>query len=538
MHSKLVSAVTCFALGAVALFGLIQWELNRIYVPDGSSLLLRYKGPLLLGYPRPAKAGQFAEDGETGVLEQMRGPGRHFYCPIWWERQIVPDQVVHTGQVAIVTSKMGEALPSGEFLVNGELTGPKRAKHKGILRKVLGPGRYRANPYAFQFNIIETKTDEYGEQSKVAGWVDIPTGYVGVVTYLSANKDQGRKTGIQDKVLPPGLYPINPREQHVDIVEVGFRETSIEVVKQTKGKDVAHDESGEPLAVPDSGVSFPSSDGFAIHLDFTAIWGVMPEEAPDVIRTFGSIHEAERKVIQPQSESICRNNGSKLSAVEMLVGDSRQQFQIETSKAFQNVLKEKNLTLLYGLVRHIYIPQEIRIPIQNGYIADELKLTREQEKITATTEADLEEAKKKVELEAARTSVETDKLVANAIAEGERQAREIDAETARKVAEIEKQVALLDAQKNILIGEAEAETQRLQEVAKAEKFELAVAAFGSADAYNKWQFAEGLPDDLELKLFYAGEGTLWTDLKSIMPTLPLREAPGQSSGQPSATSSR
>ena len=35
-------------------------------------------------------------------------------------------------------------------------------------------------------------------------------------------------------------------------------------------------------------------------------------------------------------------------------------------------------------------------------------------------------------------------------------------------------------------------------------------------------FAEQLPEELDLKLFYAGEGTLWTDLKSITPTLPLQ----------------
>jgi len=30
-----------------------------------------------------------------------------------------------------------------------------------------------------------------------------------------------------------------------------------------------------------------------------------------------------------------------------------------------------------------------------------------------------------------------------------------------------------------------------------------------------------LPENIQLQLFYAGEGTLWTDLKGMMPTLPL-----------------
>jgi len=429
-------------------------------------------------------------------------------------------------------------LPPGEFLVDGELTGPNQVKHKGILRKAFGPGRYRINPYAFTVNVIKTQREEVGEQTKLSGWVTIATGYVGVVTYLAENKALGRTTGIQDQVLPPGIYPTNPREQHVDVVEIGYRETSISVQQQERDGQVVHDESGEPLAVVGSGIGFPSSDGFEIQLDFTAIWGVLPDEAPMIIGTFGSVEQAEKKVIQPQSESICRNNGSRMSAVELLVGETRQQFQVETSKAFHGVLREKNLTLLYGLVRHIYIPREVRVPIQQGYIADELKLTREQEKTTATVEADFEESKKKVELEAARIRVETDRLVASIIAEGERKARETEAETKRQVAEVERKIALLEAKRSVTVGRAEAGAKRLQAEAHAEKFRLAVAAFGSPNAYSKWEFAEGLPDTIDLRLFYAGEGTLWTDLQSALPTLPLRAAPPAANKvSPSSTSS-
>lgn len=522
MRKSLITATAFLIFGTIGLLGFLHWNINRVYVPEGSSLMLRYKGPLLFGSRKPATPGHFAEKGQIGVREQMCGPGRHFYCPIWWKRTIVDDEVVEPGQVAIVTSKLGDPLPDGEFLVDGDLSGENRARHKGILRKVFGPGRYRANPYAFEFKIIEP-----GSDSSPRGWVEIPTGYVGVVTYLADNNVQGRKRGIQDKVLPPGLYPINPREQHVDIVEIGFRETSITVKKLMQGGEVAHDESGEPLAVPGSGIGFPSNDGFDIQMDFTAIWGVMPEEAPEVIRTFGTVLEAERKVIQPQSESICRNNGSKMSAVDLLVGETRQEFQVETSDAFKSVLRDKNMTLLYGLVRHIYIPREVRIPIQEGYIADELKITREEERITAKIQADLKEAEKKVELEAERVTVETEKMAANAIAEGEREAREIAAETARKVAQIERQIAELDAKREVMIGQAEADAQQLLEEAKAEKFDLAVHAFGSPDAYSKWEFAEGLPQDIDLKLFYAGEGTLWTDLQGVMPTIPVADPNGK-----------
>jgi len=505
-------------------YEVFEWTVNRVYVQEGQSLMLRYKGPLVFGSRKEAKAGHFAEEGEIGVLQRLRGPGRHFYCPIWWERKTIDDFVVLPGQVGIVTSKLGDPLPEGQFLVDGDLG---VTKHKGILRKAYGPGRYRANPYAYEFDIVTVKSRKVGQQIKHSGWVTIPTGYVGVVTYLAGNEATGTKAGIQSKVLPPGLYPVNGTEQEIDVVEIGFREASIQVDKrQTTDGNIALDESGEPEPVPETGINFPSNDGFEIQMDFTAIWGVMPENASDIVSKFGNIDAVEQKVIIPQSESICRNNGSKLGATELLVGDTRQQFQTDTSEEFEAVLLEKGITLLYGLVRHIYIPQDVRLPIQESFIADELKLTRDQEKETAKTEAAFREEEQKVELEAEKIRVETDKLVANVKAEGDKAAKEIEAETKQLVAAVDKQVAELDAQKTVLLGEADAKAEQMQQEATADKFRLAVEAFKDAGAYTKWQFAEGLPDSIDLKLLYAGEGTLWTDLQNITPTLPLRQPPG------------
>lgn len=526
--SRIATSVVVLGCGVAMLFGAFHWVVNRVYVPDGYNLMLRYKGPLVFGSRKMAKPGEFAEVDDNGqplgigMLEQLRGPGRHFYCPIWWERTIVPDIVIEPGHVGIVTSKLGEALSNQQFLVDGELEGPRRARHKGILREVFGPGRYRVNPYGFEFKIVQTNQEKQKAQIKYSGWVEIPTGYVGVVTFKADNKEQKKVSGIQDDVLPPGIYPVNPYEQEVDIIEVGYRESSISTAKKrgVDGKFVV-DESGEPVPEEESGISFPSNDGFPIQIDYTAIWGVMPKSAPELVRTFGTIEQAEQKVILPQSESICRNLGSKMGAVELLVGTSRQKFQDETTQAFMKILAEKQLELLYGLVRHIYIKKDIREPIQKGYVADELKLTRDEEQKTAKSEADLREGERKVDLETERIKTETLKMVASVIANGQKKSKEIEAATKQQVAQIDKQIADLDARRTIVLGEAKAKAEQLQQEARSQKFELAVEAFRTPEAYNRWQFAEGLPESIDLRLFYAGEGTLWTDLKSIVPTLPI-----------------
>ena len=321
------------------------WTVNRIYVDEGESLMLRYKGPLIFGSRERAKTGYWATEGQIGILAKLRGPGRHFYCPIWWEREIVPDVVIKTGEVGVVTCKLGDDLPPAEFLVDGDIGD---TKFKGILRKVLHPGRYRINPYGYQVETVQLQTFTSGNTEKNAGWVDIPTGYVGVVTNLAANPLTGAKTGISDNVLPPGIYPINGREQNIDIVEIGFRHSTIQVkVKRDQDGGVIVDENGEPMiADEESGIQFPSSDGFSMHIDFTAIWGLMPEQAPHAVRTIGNVDAVEQKIVLPQIDSILRNNGSEYKAVQLLVGDDREKYQSASLREFHNVLDEKQITLL------------------------------------------------------------------------------------------------------------------------------------------------------------------------------------------------
>ena len=528
----LASLLGTAVLAAAVCWLSVEWGYNRIYIEQGESLLLRYKGPplpFLPGGRPPATPGQFAEvdsEGhplELGILEQMRGPGRHFYCPLWWETRRVPDQVVEPGEVAVVTSKMGKSLAPGIFLVDGDLGA---TQHKGILRKVFGPGRYRVNTYAYEFKTIELEKITTGNQTKHAGWVDIPTGYVGVVTNLTDNPITEETAGIQQSVLPPGLYPTNPNEQQIDIVEIGYREISITAnLKTDQNEHPVLDESGEPILADDaSGITFPSNDAYQINMDFTAIWGIMPSQAPEVIKRFGNVDAVEMKVVVPQIESICRNNGSKLGAVELLEGESRQKFQDATKEEFKEVLAAKGITLLEAVVRHIYIPQDIRLPIQNAYIADERKLALQQKQLTTKTEANLKEATAQVALEEEKVRVDTTKQVAKRMAEGEKVAQETMAETLQLVAAINKVTAEIEAQANVVLGEAEAKAKQMSEEAKAEKFQLAVEAFGSGSAYNQWVFATGLPDDIRLKLLYAGEGTFWTDLKGFSETLLGRQA--------------
>jgi len=530
-----ISSLVLLALAAGAVWQVVEWTVNRVFVPPGQSLLLRYKGPLLLGRGRAPQPGQLARRDplEVGVLQEMPGPGRHFYCPLWWERTLVQDVVVEPGELAVVTSLVGQdpaagagALGDTQFLVEGELG---QTTAKGTLRRVYGPGRYRVNPYAYDIKKIKNQAEASGRQVKQSGWVRIETGHVGVVTNQTDNPLTGARQGIQPQPLPPGLYAVNPREQQVDVIPIGYREKTLQseprgapAGQTTPHATVADGEPDMDDAV--GGIVFPSQDGFTIHMDFTAIWGILPEQAPRVVEFSGNVEAVEQRVVVPLIESICRNEGSKLGAVDLLVGETREEFQDETTRQFETRLRETGVALQYGLVRHIYIPREVRLPIQQKYLADELTLTRDQEQLTARMEADLREQERTVDLESERIKVETEKLVAEKQAEGKKTAAETRAETTKKLAAIDRQTAELERQAKVVLGKAEAAAQQRLEEAKANRFQLAVEAFGDGQAFNHWVFATGLPDEIDLQMVYAGEGTFWTDLKGFQETLLGRQA--------------
>ena len=371
----------------------------------------------------------------------MPGPGRHFYCPIWWERTLVDDVVVQPGELAIVTSKLGDDLPSGQFLVDGDLG---ETKSKGILRRTFGPGRYRINPYGYECKIVKTEQEDAGNgQIKHSGWVHINPGYVGVVTYLTDNPGPRPKApGIQNDTLPPGLYPINPREMQIDMISIGYNaeEISTEKMKDAHGTDrlrrerrrAAGSQHRHQLSLERR---LQNLHGFQRRLGHHARAGAghHPPFRQSRRREAEGDYPAMRKHLPQQRLETGRRGTAGRRQPPEIPGRT----WTRPSRRFST---RKNISLLYGLVRHIYIPKEVREPIQKGYVADELSLTRTQETTTAKMEANLREAEQTVLLEAARITEGTKKLVAETKATGQKEAETIAAETEKKVAAIDRQV--------------------------------------------------------------------------------------------------
>jgi len=138
-------------------------------------------------------------------------------------------------------------------------------------------------------------------------------------------------------------------------------------------------------------------------------------------------------------------------------------------------------------------------------------MTKDKQRTAASVRAQLEEERKKVEIARETIKAQTRVVVANILAEGEKQAAEIDAQARLDVATIEQQAALLDAQQTEILGQARADVERMKKESEARGYELLVKAFGSGYAYNLYTFAERFQPE-SIRLFFAGEGTFWTDL--------------------------
>lgn len=182
------------------------WLFCRFYVPVGYMAVVIAK----TGIPLPP--GQIlAQPGQQGIQEAVLGEGRHFLDPIFYRYELAPLFTIGPGKVGVVTAKIGADLPSGEFLAE--------RGQKGIWREVLGPGKYRINPYGYQVEITNA--------------VSIPIGYVGVLTSLAGVQapsgefaKPGQK-GVRKDILQPGLYYLNPKAYQCDVLEVGVNQISL-----------------------------------------------------------------------------------------------------------------------------------------------------------------------------------------------------------------------------------------------------------------------------------------------------------------------
>jgi hypothetical protein len=590
--SAIVAAVALFALGVFA----FVWVFCRVYVGPGEMAIVTSK----TGDELPPGA-ILAEPGQKGVQRIPLGEGRHFLNPVTHDWRIVAAITIPAGSVGVVTSKNGRELAPGEILA------PDRDS-KGVWKDVLGPGRYRLNPEGYDVKVMSA--------------INIPIGYVGVVTSQTGKPaaagsfaGPGEK-GVMEKVLQPGLYYVNPRAYQVDVVEIGMNQVSIvgksgtvvltkaqsqsangldELQRMTLQKQVqkraeyvtqnadlgivdedsarnfsnyaqsslgslsrapvarksvsgnrylqtasaAREEAAAParsnasqsqLPANDSVafgmnqfVQFPSSDGFAIMLDMTVEFELMPEKRSKIFMLYGDLPAVVSKIIMPQILSISRMKGSDYKAREFIDGEGRQKFQEEMTAELVRVLGEKHILVRNAIVRHVEVPEEILAPIQSAAVAKEQDLTNKTQQDTEKRRAELNTEIAKVDQLKREVEQETAKLVATVAAEMKKDVAEINAETKLKAAEIDLECAKIQAKITETRGSAEVKAKFLVENEEALGIKRRASAFKDPSLWADLTFADALNPAVNIRVIHSGEGTLWTDLKGASLAVPAKK---------------
>lgn len=414
-----------------------------------------------------------AAEGQIGIQERVFTAGRYELDPktqSWEKHPLVHVAGAEFGdsgaftrfpEVGVVTALIGDAPPEGQVLAS--------RGQRGIQREVLPPGSYALNPYAYS---VETHPAIF-----------IPPGNVGVVTRLVGDLTTSEfaspeQRGIQREVLAPGYYYLNPYEVSVTHVRTGYRQLTFE------GNDA---------------ITFPTVDSYPIGVEATIVYGLQANDAPYLVKRYGSEANLVDRVLRPQAEYQIRLAGGDMTAREFVDGEARDRFQQKVQDSLKAALESKNVRVLLVLIRSVDVPDTIRRPIQYGKISEEETLTNRAKQELVTTETQLSEFNAKAHIAVAETNAESARLLteerARSATELERLESEMQLERARFDAEMARARAEFDARKAKAISDAE----RVVKEAEAEIEARWIQTLGSPEAYTLFRISRGLPKDLKIR---------------------------------------
>ena len=438
---------------AALVAGLVGYNACKVEVPTGSqAVLIRKAGrdldrDMVLAPPYSDSRG-YTKGVQRGVLAE----GRYFYNPLFWDWKVTPQEEIPPGKIGVRVALDGDELPIGEVLA-----GPGQ---KGIRRGVLGPGRYAFN--------------EFAETIEEFDAVTIPPGSRGVVTMLAGAdpKDPNvvlvgkGERGVQRETLPPGIHYAhsNPYETRVSVVDCRSRRFDL-------GRN---DE-----------MSFLTADGFAVVLDGAVEFRIKEDKVAEVFVLYneddnGDVIDEEivAKIINPESRSICRINGSKLSGRKFFDGEARKIFQDNLKKSLIDHCLQQGIEIIDVPLSSIQPPQEIAGPVRSRELAKQnlARYLREREQ---------QESEKQLKVETmlvdqGKRLVEADRIVAVQLkkAEQEQSVAVTAAEQKLAVAGTRLEAARDEADAATSRAQAEADVIRLTNQAELAGLAAQVSAFG------------------------------------------------------------
>ena len=564
MKKNIISAAVVLVVAVALGLFIYVWGFCRFYVPPEHMAVVTAKSG-----KTPAAATLLVEQGERGIWREVLPEGRYFLDPVMYDVKIVPAINIPIGKVGVVTSKVGKPLapgeiiapdksfqgiwrevltpgvhrlnpegykvdivdainipfgyvgvvtsqtgkpaPAGKFAQNGE---------KGVLQDILQPGLYYINPRAYQVNVIEIGMNQVSMTGEAGGVIALKNRIEAASSTLDEMSSNTLNSQMQKRV--------NMMRESAPAASAGYSGS----FKQKRANNVMVRKSPRPMGAVSSAaattvpqtpdmvysvggfVEFPSRDGFKILMDMTVEFELMPQHIARIYMLYGDLPQVVSKIILPQILSVTRMKGSSYKAQDFIVGEGREIFQNNLRSELEKVLGEKSIVVHNAIIRNVTIPQNILRPIQDASLAVEQNLTNFSLQETAKIEAELNEHTAMIEQKRREIEQETRKITAEIAAQQRQSVRMIAAEADLEVAQLQLKRSELEAARAKLKGETDVKVAFLRDNERAAGVEMKAKALGASGVMADLMLVEKLNPNVKLQVIYAGEGTLWTDLKS------------------------
>lgn len=427
-------------------FGLFAWTFCRIE-PDSDqiAILIRKTGRNLL--PGEIIA---LDPGDKGIQLEPLPEGRYFYNPYTWDWQFTRVTTIPAGKLGVATRLYGDDLPAGEIIAPEGF--------KGIAQDVLGPGKYRINPYAHKIDVFDA--------------IAIRPGHVGVVAHLEgmdpihgAIPDDMKNVfivsedvkGVQTRTLGPGTYYLNP--YIFAVTEVNLQSQRFEL----QGDDA---------------ISFLTQDGFPVMVEGTLEFAVERDSAPRLTHQVGDMDDILKKIILPKARGFSRIEGSKQPAIDFIVGETRQGFQDSLEKHLIAQCRRWGVEIRSMLIRNITPPEEVSAIIREREVALQNQRKIEQQIEQARSQAELTRQEMLAEQTREKVESETAAIRARIQAEQEQSVRLTESNQGLEVARIEAEAAKLQAEAVVIRAEADRDVVAMGNEAEAAVTGAMSSAFG------------------------------------------------------------
>jgi regulator of protease activity HflC (stomatin/prohibitin superfamily) len=446
-------------LGLLALLILVGipvfvWFFCRIEPGPGEIAILTAK----TGEDLPSGQILALEPDQKGIRLDVLPEGRYFRDPYHWDWEIAEITDIPAGRLGVLTRLYGSELPPGQ-IVAGEGT-------KGIVPEVLRPGKYRINPYAYDVELFDA--------------ISIRPGSVGVVTSLVGKGVLGDELpaearnvflvgpgmkGVVPEVLDPGTYYLNP--YLVNVVEVNLQSQRFAM-------------SG------DDAITFFTLDGFTVRVEGTIEFNITREKAALLTHRVGDMDDVLKKIILPRARGFSRIEGSKHPAINFIIGETRQQFQDNLEAHLRHQAEEWGVSIRSVLIRNILPPDEIASVIREREVAVQNARKFEQQIEQARSQAELVRQEMLAQQNKEKVQADTARIRAVIGAEQELAVQVTAAQRELEVSRLEKDAAVFQAEAMLAKAEGDRDAIRLDNQAQAAVLQTQTQAFGSGTELARW----------------------------------------------------